>query len=451
MGQVLDVVPNHMGVMGADNAWWLDVLENGPAASHGSFFDIDWEPLNPELKGKVLLPLLGDHYGEVLERGELKLGFDASRGEFRIDYYQHRLPIDPASYPMIVGQRIERLATILGEQDERYVELQTLLAAFARLPARVDDDPARKTERQRDKEVHKRRLVALCATSPDIVHHIDESLVELNGRPGEPASFDGLHALIQAQGYRLAFWRVASHEINYRRFFDINDLAALRMEDPVVFESTHRFVLDLVRQGKVDGLRIDHPDGLYDPGRYFVQLQEHAGGRALAPGDTPPLYLVIEKILAEHEQLPSDWPIHGATGYRFANLANNLFVDTAAKRRMTRIYADFIGASAERGEFEPLVHQTKQLIMDTALSSELNVLANRLARIAALDRRTCDFTLHSLRDALAEVVACFPVYRTYVRETGLSADDRRHIDWAIGIAKKHRLPISASTASFRVY
>lgn len=171
-----------------------------------------------------------------------------------------------------------------------------------------------------------------------------------------------------------------------------------------------------------------------------------AGGRALTPGDSPPLYLVIEKILAEHEQLPSDWPIHGATGYRFANLANNLFVDTAAERRMTRIYADFIGASAERGEFESLVHQTKQVIMDTALSSELNVLANRLARIAALDRRTCDFTLHSLRDALAEVVACFPVYRTYVSESGLSADDRRHIDWAIGIAKKH-----SPTADLGIY
>lgn len=448
MGQILDVVPNHMGVMGADNAWWLDVLENGPAAGHGSFFDIDWEPLNPELKGKVLLPLLGDHYGEVLERGELKLGFDAGRGEFRIDYYQHRLPIDPASYPMIVGLRIDRLAAVLGEQDERYVELQTLLTAFARLPARMDDDPAHKTERQRDKEVHKRRLATLCTTSPDIVQHIDESLAELNGRPGEPASFDALHALIQAQGYRLAFWRVASHEINYRRFFDINDLAALRMEDPTVFESTHRFVLDLVRQGKVDGLRIDHPDGLYDPGRYFAQLQEHAGGRALEPGDAPPLYLVIEKILAEHEQLPADWPIHGATGYRFANLANNLFIDTTAKRRMTRIYADFIGTGAEKGEFEPLVHQTKQLIMDTALSSELNVLANRLARIAALDRRTCDFTLHSLRDALAEVVACFPVYRTYVSETSLSADDRRHIDWAVGIAKKHSPAADLGTYDF---
>lgn len=439
MGQILDVVPNHMGVMGADNAWWLDVLENGPAAAHGDYFDIDWNPLNPDLKGKVLLPLLGDHYGAVLNRGELRLDFDAERGEFSLFYWQHRLPIDPGSYPRIVGPRMERLATVLGEGDERLVELQSLLTAFARLPERLTTDAAAVAERQRDKEVHKRHLAALCAACPDIAHQVRENLDELNGRPGEPASFDALHALIQAQGYRLAFWRVASDEINYRRFFDINDLAALRMEDAAVFEATHRFVLELVAQGKVDGLRIDHPDGLYDPGRYFARLQERAGGRPLPTppaGEPLPLYLVIEKILADHEQLPADWPIHGATGYRFANLANALCVDPAAARRLTRIYDDFVGA---RTDFDELVYRAKKLIMDTALASELNVLASRLARIAALDRDTCDFTLSGLRDALAETVACFPVYRAYVGPAGpinVSADDRRHIEWAVAVAKK---------------
>ncbi|MEW6165641.1 MAG: malto-oligosyltrehalose synthase [Pseudomonadota bacterium] len=439
MGQILDVVPNHMGVMGADNAWWLDVLENGPAAAHGGFFDIDWDPLNPELKGKVLLPLLGGHYGEVLDRGELQLRFDAAHGEFSLFYWQHRLPVDPATYPAIVGLRGERLAAALGQDADgsaRHNELLALLTAFARLPGRLDTEPARMAERQRDKEVHKRHLAALCETCPDLPHHIEANLAELNGRPGDPASFDALHALIQAQGYRLAYWRVASQEINYRRFFDINDLAALRMEEPAVFEATHRHVLDLVAQGKVDGLRIDHPDGLYDPGQYFARLQERAAGRPLPAGAAAPLYLVIEKILAEHEQLPHEWPIHGATGYRFANLANNLFVDPAAARRMTRIYDDFVGAAVD---FEALVHRAKQLIMDTALASELNVLANRLARIAALDRHTCDFTRNGLRDALAEVVASFPVYRTYVShnmEGGLSADDRRHIEWAVAVAKK---------------
>ncbi len=445
MGQILDVVPNHMGVMGADNAWWLDVLENGPAAAHSGFFDIDWDPLNPNLKGKVLLPLLGDHYGTVLNRGELRLNFDAPHGEFSLFYYQHRLPIDPAAYPRIVGYRIERLTAALGECDAQLVELQSLLTAFSRLPARLETDPALMAERQRDKEVHKRHLAALCAACADIAHHVQGNLAELSGHCGDPSSFDLLHELIQAQGYRLAYWRVASDEINYRRFFDINDLAALRMEGPAVFEATHRFVLDLVAQGKVDGLRIDHPDGLHDPGQYFGCLQERAAGKPLAPGEPLPLYLVIEKILADHEQLPADWPIHGATGYRFANLANALFVDPAAARRMTRVYADFVD---EEVDFEELVHHAKKLIMDTALASELNVLANRLARIATMNRDTCDFTLNGLRDALAAVVACFPVYRSYVSSAGLAPDDRRHIEWATAVAKKRSPAADVSIFDF---
>ena len=274
LGQILDVVPNHMGVMGADNVWWLDVLENGPASVWGSYFDIDWESLNPDLKGKVLLPLLGDHYGTVLNGGALHLDYDVARGEFSLYYYEHRLPVDPATYPSIVGLHMERLAAVLGENHEDYVDLQTLLAAFGRLPARTDKSPERVAERQRDKDLHKRHLTALSETCVDISRHIADNLVEFNGRPGDAASFDLLHELIQLQGYRLAYWRVALDEINYRRFFDINDLAALRMEEPAVFKATHHFVLDLVAQSKVEGLRIDHPDGLYDPGQYFRRLQQ---------------------------------------------------------------------------------------------------------------------------------------------------------------------------------
>jgi (1->4)-alpha-D-glucan 1-alpha-D-glucosylmutase len=433
MGQILDVVPNHMGVMGADNAWWLDVLENGPAAAHGDFFDIDWMPHNPALQGKVLLPVLGDHYGAILNRGELQLQFASERGELSLFYWQHRLPLDPATYPFVLGRQLGRLRDRLGEEDDRCGGFQSLLTAFARLPERMDGAPERRAERQRDKEVHKRHLAALCADAPEIAEHIAANLAELNGQPGVASSFDALHDLVQAQGYRLAYWRVASDEINYRRFFDINDLAALRMEDDAVFAATHRLILDLVRQGKVDGLRIDHPDGLYDPGAYFRRLQEAAQDGVPDPAAPLPLYLVIEKILAEHEQLPADWPIHGATGYRFANLANNLFVDGAATRRMTRIYDNFAGAEVD---FEILVHDAKKLIMETALASELAVLAQRLARIAARDRDTCDYTLNGLKDALAEIVACFPVYRSYVNAQGPSADDRRHIEWAVAVARK---------------
>ncbi|TFH12252.1 MAG: malto-oligosyltrehalose synthase, partial [Nitrosomonadales bacterium] len=434
--QILDVVPNHMGIMGSDNVWWMDVLENGPASAWSSFFDIDWEPLNPSIRGKVLLPLLGDHYGTVLNIGELDLDYDATKGEFSLRYHEHRLPVDPVTYPHVIGYRIERLAVTLGENNASYLELQTLLTAFSRLPERTDKVPLHIVERQRDKDVHKRRLVAICEACIDIAQHITDNLVEFNGRPGDAASFDLLHELIQLQGYRLAYWRVALDEINYRRFFDINDLAALRMEEVAVFDATHAFVLDLIAQGKIDGLRIDHPDGLYDPGQYFHHLQQAIGGKSFKPGKKLPFYLVIEKILADHEHLPEDWPIHGATGYRFANLVNNLFVDSTAERRMTRIYHDFTNTDSD---FSTLAYEAKKLILHKALASELNVLASRLARIAIASRDTCDFTLNGLRDALVEVIAYFPVYRSYVSYGKLSVDDRHHIAWAVAVAKKRSL------------
>ncbi len=443
LGQILDVVPNHMGVMGADNAWWLDVLENGPASAKGNFFDIDWEPLNPELRGKVLLPLLGDHYGTVLNRGELRLDYEPARGEFSIFYFQHRLPVDPATYPRIVGHRIERLARVLGAKHPRYLELQSLLAAFGHLPDR--NDVLRMAERQQDKEALKGQLITLCANCAPIAGLIAENLAQFNGRANDAGSFDLLHELIQFQGYRLACWRVASDEVNYRRFFDINDLAGLRMEDPAVFAATHRFVLDLLAQGTLDGLRIDHADGLYDPAQYFRRLQQAVDGKAPVPGEALPLYLLIEKILADHERLPDDWQIHGGTGYRFSNLVNNLFVDDAAEPRMTRIYQDFTGLFED---FAALAYGAKTLIMRTALASELNVLANRLARIAAANRDTCDFTLGRLREALTEISASFPVYRSYVADEHLSLDDRRHIAWAVALARKHSPAADTSIYGF---
>jgi (1->4)-alpha-D-glucan 1-alpha-D-glucosylmutase len=434
LGQVLDIVPNHMGVMGADNAWWLDVLENGRASAFAEFFDIDWQPLNPELAGKVLLPLLGDHYGAVLGRGELQLRFAPDRGEFSLFYYQHRLPIDPAAYPCIVGHRFASLATVLAG-DPLLAELQSLLTAFGYLPCHDDAAPERIAERDRDKELHKRHLATLCSASPAIAGHIATNVAEFNGQPGDPGSFDLLHDLIKAQAWWLAYWRVASDDINYRRFFDINDLAALRMENPKVFQATHRLILSQLKAGHVQGLRIDHADGLYDPAVYFRRLQGRDGlpGTDRATnGQARTIYLVIEKILAEHERLPSDWPIHGGTGYRFANLVNGLFVDAGAESRMTRVYAQFIG---QHLNFDDIVYAAKKLIVQWALNGELNVLAARLWRIAAASRHTCDFTLNSLRGALAEIVACFPVYRTYISNGHLSTEDRRHIDWAVAVAR----------------
>ncbi len=433
MGQILDIVPNHMGVMGSDNGWWLDVLENGQASSYADFFDIDWEPLKDELRGKLLVPVLGDQYGNVLERGELKLVFDTQQGEFSIWYYTHRFPVDPKTYPQIIGYRLERLAARLGPAHPQVLEFQSLLTALGHLPSHTEIASDKLAERNRDKEIHKRYLAALCAGSPDIAQYIEENVKEINGTAGDPKSFDWLHELIEVQAYRLAYWRVAADDINYRRFFDINDLAALRMEKEAVFTATHRLVFELIATGKVDGLRIDHPDGLYDPTQYFQRLQQRRAELGKVNGEDKPLYVVVEKIRASYEHIPRDWAVYGGTGYRFANLVNGLFVDSANQARLDRIYAGFL---EERLDFDEMLYRCKKLIMKVALASELNVLANQLSRIAQADRHTCDLTLNSLRDALTEIVACFPVYRTYITGERITSQDQRFINWAVATAKK---------------
>ena len=446
MGQILDVVPNHMGVMGSDNAWWLDVLENGEASAYSDFFDIDWEPLKDELQGKVLLPVLADQYGIVLDRGELKLAFDREKGEFSIFYGEHRFPVNPREYPRILNLATEALQQQVPAENEDLLELQSLVSAFGHLPGRADSAPEQRAERARDKEIHKKRLATLCARSPQIAELLENTVATSNGVPGMPGSFDPLHELIKNQAYRLAHWRVAADDINYRRFFDVNDLAALRQENSAVFSQTHEFVLDLLRQEKINGLRIDHPDGLYNPEQYFWRLQcgLNGNGNGAVPGcDEKRYYVVAEKILTGAECLPQSWPIHGTTGYDFSNLVNALFVDPDSEKALTDIYAQFVG---DRPDFSQQVYECKKLVMDRSLNSELNVLANHLSRIALADRHTCDFTMKSIRDALMEVVACFPVYRTYVTEQAVSQNDEKYISEAIECAKR-----KVSSADSSVY
>ena len=446
MGQILDIVPNHMGVMGSDNAWWLDVLENGQASTYADFFDIDWDPIKDELQGKVLVPVLGDQYGNVLENGELKLVFDVERGEFSIYYAQHRFPINPVEYPRILGFRIQDVEEKLGPTHDDLLELQSIKTAFSHLPTRQGITLEKMAERNREKEVQKRRLATLCARSVDIKTFLERHVHILNGVVGDPRSFDSLHELIKAQCYRLAQWRVAADDINYRRFFDINDLAALRMENETVFDLTHRFTLDLMAQGKVDGLRIDHPDGLYDPSKYFQDLQcgmPCAGSeKAENAGRT---YLVVEKILTGSERLRKDWPVDGTTGYEFSNLVNGVFIDQSAATRMERIYRSFTGESLK---FDDLVYSSKKLILKVALASELNVLATALSRIALSNRHTCDFTVNSLRSALGEVIASFPVYRTYVSAAGVSIEDQRYIEQAVAAGRKRSNAADLSVFDF---
>jgi (1->4)-alpha-D-glucan 1-alpha-D-glucosylmutase len=431
MGQISDIVPNHMGVMGSDNFWWLDVLENGEASEYAEFFDIDWDPIKDELQGKVLIPLLAEQYGNVLENGELQLVFDSDRGEFSIFYHEHRFPVDPAEYPRILNFQLERLQEKLSTTHEDLLELQSVATAFGHLPSRRNLSAEQRAERNREKEVQKRRLATLCAHSAEVREFLLADVEVFNGRPDDPHTFDNLHELIKAQAYRLAQWRAAADDINYRRFFDINDLAALCMENEAVFTSTHRFILDLVAQGKIDGLRIDHPDGLYDPKKYFHQLQDKL--RSELGTQNREIYLIAEKILTGKERLRKDWPIHGTTGYEFANLVNGLFVDQSAAGKMKRIYASFCGQSPE---FSDLVYTCKKRILKVVLASELNVLANALSRIALANRHTCDFTLNGLRSALSEIIASFPVYRTYISGEGVSSDDRRYVEHAVAAGRK---------------
>ncbi len=439
MGQILDTVPNHMGVQGEDNNWWLDVLENGQASEYAGFFDIDWTPIKVKLHGKVLLPVLGNAYGAVLDNAELQLRFDAEHGKFVIYYYAHHFPVDPAQYPQILAYRIESLSAQLEQDNPLLMEYQSLITAFRNLPPRDEESSERQLERRRDKEVYKRHLAVLVAQSADIALFLEENCQIFNGTVGEPASFDLLHNLIKAQAYRLAFWRVASDEINYRRFFDINDLAGLRMENDEVFNATHQLVLRLVQEGKLDGLRLDHPDGLYNPEAYFCKLVEQCRQTGHSP------YLVVEKILAVHEDLRSNWSVHGTTGYEFTNLLNGLFVATSNTERMTRVYNSFIGA---RIDFDDLLYRSKKLIMKTALAGELNVLSNLLSKIAEADRHTCDYTLNGLRTALAEIVACFPVYRGYINTRDVAPEDHRNIEQATAAAKRRSTTADTSIFDF---
>ncbi len=442
MGQILDIVPNHMGVLEADNAWWLDVLEHGRASSHAETFDIEWHPAQPEMAGRVLLPVLGDHFGKVLEAGEIQLHFDAESGEFGLRYWDHRFPIDPSSYPSILAALPAPPARDDSEGDSHAV-VSALLDSLGRLPSRNDEDPEARRSRVRDAAVFKRQLARLASRHEWLSRWIAACVQRLNGQAGDPASFDALEQLIAAQAYRLADWRVASDDVNYRRFFDVNTLAALRMERQEVFEATHRKVLHWLQDGMLTGLRIDHPDGLSDPQAYFERLQARYAAQAEVGGHQPrALYLVVEKIQAEHEALPEEWPVHGDTGYRFGSLVNGLFVEPANEEALLGAYQAFTDQSTD---FDEILYQCKKLIIETSLYSELNWLAHTLYRLTRGNRRRCDFTRNRLRAALAEVAAAFPVYRTYLRTSEpATAMDRRHIDWAIAAAER-RLGRSEST------
>lgn len=463
LGLLLDVVPNHMGILGNENPWWNDVLENGQASIYANAFDIDWAaPMRPENRGRVLLPFLGGLYGDVLEAGELKLVRDG--GAFHVRYFDHLFPLDPKSYRAVMEPALEPIIDELGPSHPGVLEFQSILTAVRNLPDHTETAPDRVAERHREKEIVKRRLGDLLAAEPQIAEAVDRALDVLDGEPGDPGSFDGFDELLQAQPYRLAYWRVATDEINYRRFFDINALAALRADRWEVVRETHRHIFRILGRMPSSGLRIDHPDGLLDPRTYLDRLQTalflsvahrlHGEGplaeetpweevepqlrRAMAetaPGHgwPPQLYVVVEKILALDEALPEEWPVHGTSGYDALNRINMLFVDGVSENDFTRQYEELID---DPTQFRDLVLEKKRLIMDVSLSSELHVLAYQLERIALRDRRARDFTLTSLRTALREVIAAFPVYRSYITAAEVSEKDRQLVGRAVARARR---------------
>jgi (1->4)-alpha-D-glucan 1-alpha-D-glucosylmutase len=442
MGLLMDVVPNHMCIASTENRWWMDVLENGRSSPYAAFFDINWRPPKTELQEKVLLPVLGEQYGRVLENQELAIGY--AGGAFFVGYGSSRFPIGPRTIRPLLEPVVENLARNHPLDHPDLLELESILTAIKHIPSRSDTQPEQVRERQREKEIVKRRIAALVERNAAVRDALDQSLAAINGHKGHPRSFDRLEGLLADQAYRLSFWGVAAEEINYRRFFDINDLAALRVEDPDVLAAVHDRAFALVAAGKVTGLRIDHVDGLYDPRRYLENLQtiRHADPAAEGSG-----YVVVEKILIGDEALPPEWPVQGTTGYDFLNVLNGLFVDPAGARAIERLYQRLREGG---GTFDDLLYRAKKLILRTAMSSELFVLAQRLDRISEHHRWSRDFTLNSLHLALGEVIACFPVYRTYVQtETGeVGARDRQHVLRAIRDAKRRNRATSESIFDF---
>ncbi len=467
IGLMFDVVPNHMNLDPIHNRRWRDLLENGQSAASAQWFDVDWQPVKQELHDKVLQPVLGDQYGIVLERGDLQVGL--RDGGFVVRYGDLELPIDPSYIPLAIGPEVESHRTQAAEEDADTRELLSILTAFENLPKHVERDPARREARHRERQVTYDRLAALLARAPEIRAVIDRALARLNGDPGRPKSFDAMHELLERQPYRLAYWRTALDEINYRRFFDIIELGAVRVEDPVVFAETHKLVLSLVRDGQVTAIRVDHPDGLNDPEAYFERLQasvwrvraEALGAdqdtqealvawreaqRAADPMHwaTRPIYLAAEKILVPGERFRPEWAIHGGVGYLFLNYVNWLFIDRAGLHQIERLW-ERLNAPAD---FREIAYESRSLIARTSMASEMNLLAHALERIAALDRRSRDFTLNNLRRVLRDVVACFPVYRTYVTERGASQSDHLVIARAVAEARRRAPVMEASIFDF---
>ncbi|MFZ0565308.1 MAG: malto-oligosyltrehalose synthase [Chlamydiales bacterium] len=423
---IIDVIPNHMGIKGGKNRWWQDVLENGPYSEYASFFDINWSPEKWELQDRVLLPILGTNYGKALENQEIKLSF--SEGCFSLSYGDFPLPVASHSLAIILEVNSEALKQQLGETHNDWKAYQYLIELYRFFPVAIQDRMAKKQE-------GKEKLQKLVSHSRRVKHHLKEVVALFNGKKRVADSFDLLDRLLEAQYYRLSFWKVANHEINYRRFFNIHELVALRIEEKQVLEAHHRWVFELAHSGTIQGIRVDHPDGLYDPVCYFEELRSRFS-----------LFTIVEKILDRKETLPSNWKVEGTVGYEYLNMLNGLFIRQESEKEFSEIYEDFI---EERLDFEEVLHGSKKHFAVHEMASEVAVLGLKLDRLSERNPHYRDFTRNDLTRALAEMIAFFPVYRTYIGPTGkASRRDQRYISIAIKKAKGQAKDLDTSIFDF---
>jgi (1->4)-alpha-D-glucan 1-alpha-D-glucosylmutase len=441
MGLVLDVVPNHMSAS-SENAWWMDVLENGPGSAYASYFDIDWHPPSRNLDGKILLPVLGKPFGEALEDQELKVV--CLEGRLFIQYFEALFPLAPKSYPRVVGRGITKLKEALGEDSPAYQEYSGIVAAMVSLTAPEPGWLGAIGEKRPQFEALRERLKQAVAADKDVERFLNANLADFGGKRREPSSFALLERLLAEQFYMLTYWQNVNEEINYRRFFTITDLVGMRVEDPLVFDATHALVKRLAEQRAVDALRIDHIDGLRDPLTYLNRLKEQLIATPGA-GEAKQVSIFVEKILARNEQLPADWPTAGTTGYEFLNALNSFFVDPRGTQRIEQVYFHFIG---KQPIYADLLYQKKKLVMTTLLGVEMRSLGHQLSLLADSDRYARDLSRNDLTQALTETTAYLPLYRTYIRNLELTSHDRDVIEHAILEAQDRKFYLKAMNFDF---
>jgi (1->4)-alpha-D-glucan 1-alpha-D-glucosylmutase len=440
MGLLLDIVPNHMAAS-SENPWWMDVLEEGPKSPFSPHFDIDWHPPNRSLENRVLLPVLGKPYAQVLENRELVLSYE--QAGFFIAYYDFKLPVAARTCNRILKHRLDQLQGSLGPETPILQEFQGIVAGLAQLPGPANGKAEVAGESRQRREALKERLWRLYNTSQEVRQFLDLNVRLFNGKRGSPASFLLLDRLLADQAYVLAFWRTADQEINYRRFFTISELVGIRIEDPLTFEACHSVLLRLAAKGLVTGFRVDHIDGLRDPLGYLRRLQEkfHSDEKNARRN----FYVVVEKILSEGEALPSEWPVHGTTGYDFLNALNGLFVDASRLAVLREAYARFTN---QRISYPDLVYQKKKQVMETLLPVEMRTLGRYLSVLAKQDRYARELAYEDLTRALIETTACLALYRTYIRGFDIRPSDRRYIHQALQEAQRRNPSLNSACFDF---